>query len=147
MHTPVKRKALATLKLLCLLLIVFSEALNLSSKKPTKIQNMANLLKQGATLTELACPACASPLFRLKDGQLYCAQCEKRVILVKEGETPEQATSALTMSTLEATLMSKIQDIQKRIDEENDVEQLQKLSGTLNTLLENLERVRKTKKR
>jgi UPF0148 protein len=108
---------------------------------------MANLLKQGATLTELACPACASPLFRLKDGQLYCAQCEKRVVVLKEGETPEQATSALTMSRLEATLMSKIQGIQKGIEEEKDPEQLQKLGDTLNTLLENLEKVRRTKKR
>ena len=119
----------------------------MSSKKPTKIQNMASMLRQGATLTELACPACASPLFRLKDGQLYCAQCEKRVIVIKEGETPEEATSALTMSTLEATLMSKIQEIQKRIDEEKDIEQLQKLSNTLNMLLGNLETVKRTKKR
>jgi len=106
-----------------------------------KIQNMVNLLKQGATLTELACPACASPLFRLKDRQLYCAQCEKRVIVVKEGETPE------VTSTLETTLMSKIQEIENRIREEKDMEQLQKLSDTLNMLLENLEKVRKTKKR
>jgi len=106
-----------------------------------KIQNMVNLLKQGATLTELACPACASPLFRLKDGQLYCAQCEKRVIVVKEGETPE------VTGTLETTLMSKIQEIETRIREEKDMEQLQKLSDTLNMLLENLEKVRKTKKR
>ena len=119
----------------------------MSSKKPTKIQNMANMLKQGATLTELACPVCASPLFRLKDGQLYCAQCEKRVIVIKEGETPEEATSSLTLNTLEATLMSKIQEIQKRINEEKDIEQLQKLSDTLNMLLENLEKVRRTKKR
>jgi len=123
---------------LILLLIVFFEALNLSSEK---IQNMVNLLKQGATLTELACPACASPLFRLKDRQLYCAQCEKRVIVVKEGETPE------VTSTLETTLMSKIQEIENRIREEKDMEQLQKLSDTLNMLLENLEKVRKTKKR
>jgi len=102
---------------------------------------MVNLLKQGATLTELACPACASPLFRLKDRQLYCAQCEKRVIVVKEGETPE------VTSTLETTLMSKIQEIENRIREEKDMEQLQKLSDTLNMLLENLEKVRKTKKR
>jgi UPF0148 protein len=108
---------------------------------------MANLLKQGASLTELSCPACASPLFKLKDGQLYCAQCEKRVIVVKEGETPTQATSSMAMSTLETTLMSKIRDIEKRIDEEKDIEQLQKLSSTLNTLLENLEKVRKSKKR
>lgn len=108
---------------------------------------MANLLKQGATLTELSCPACASPLFKLKNGQLYCAQCEKRVIVVKEGETAAEATSAMTMSALETTLMSKIQDIEKRINEEKDLDQLQKLSDTLNTLLENLERVRRTKKR
>jgi UPF0148 protein len=117
----------------------------LSSKKPIKIQNMANMLKQGATLTELACPVCASPLFRLKDGQLYCVQCEKPVVVVKEGETPEEATSALAMNALEATLMSKIQEIQKRIDEEKDIEQLQKLSDALNMLLGNLEKVRRTK--
>lgn len=119
----------------------------MSSKTPAKIQNMANLLKQGATLTELACPVCASPLFRLKDGQLYCVQCEKLVIVVKEGETAEEATRTLTMSTLETTLMSKVQEIQKRIEEEKDVEKLQKLSETLNTLLENLEKIKKTKKR
>jgi UPF0148 protein len=130
-----------------LLLIVFLEVLNLSSKKPEKIQNMANLLKQGATLTELSCPACASPLFKLKNGQLYCAQCEKRVIVVKEGETLEEATSAMAMGSLEATLMAKVQDIEKRINEEKDIEQLQKLSDTLNTLLENLEKIRKSKKR
>jgi hypothetical protein len=66
---------------------------------------------------------------------------------VKEGETEEAATSALTMNTLEDTLMSKIQEIQKRINEETDAEQLQKLSTTLNMLLENLEKTRKAKKR
>lgn len=119
----------------------------MSSKKPEKIRDMANLLKQGATLTERSCPACASPLFKLKDGQLYCAQCEKRVIVVKEGETPAEAASAMAMSNLEATLMAKIRDIEKRINEEKDIDQLQKLSVTLNTLLENLEKVRKSEKR
>ena len=83
----------------------------------------------------------------LKDGQLYCAQCEKRVIVVKEGETPAEAASAMAMSNLEATLMAKIRDIEKRINEEKDIDQLQKLSVTLNTLLENLEKVRKSEKR
>ena len=117
----------------------------MSSKRPEKIQNMANLLKQGATLTDLSCPACASPLFKLKDGQLYCAQCEKRVIVVKEGESAAEVASSIAMSTLETTLMSKIRDIEKRINEEKDIEQLQKLSNALNTLLENLEKIRKSK--
>ncbi|MGQ9565415.1 MAG: Sjogren's syndrome/scleroderma autoantigen 1 family protein [Candidatus Bathyarchaeales archaeon] len=118
----------------------------MSSNKPEKIQNMVNLLKQGATLTEYACPVCATPLFKLKNGQFYCAQCEKRVLVVKEGETPTDLTSSMTISSLEATLLSKIEEIEKRIREEKDVEQLQKLSDTLNTLLENLEKTRKTKR-
>ena len=119
----------------------------MSSKRPEKIQNMVNLLKQGATLTELSCPACATPLFKLKNGQFYCAQCEKRVIVVKESETPAEATSSMMLNDLETTLLSKIQEIERRIREEKDVEQLQKLSDTLNMLLENLEKARRTKKR
>ena len=63
---------------------------------------MADLLRQGATLTDLSCPVCASPLFRLKDGTLWCAKCEKKVIVVKEGEEPEKA-SGMAYDKLEAT--------------------------------------------
>jgi len=62
---------------------------NLSSKeggKSDKIRLMAELLRSGATLTDLSCPVCASPLFRLKSGELWCAQCQKKVIVVKEEE-------------------------------------------------------------
>ncbi|MCK4434921.1 hypothetical protein KAU92_05470, partial [Candidatus Bathyarchaeota archaeon] len=46
---------------------------------------MANLLREGATLTKLACPSCASPLFKLRNGDVWCARCEKKVIILKEG--------------------------------------------------------------
>jgi len=66
---------------------------------------------------------------------------------VKEGETSAEATSSMMLSDLETTLLLKIQEIERRIREEKDVEQLQKLSDTLNMLLENLEKARRTKKR
>ncbi len=72
------------------------------------VQNMADLLKQGATLSELSCPACASPLFRLKSGELWCAKCQKRVIVIKEGETPEEAGKAIMLSGLESTVLTKM---------------------------------------
>jgi len=106
---------------------------------------MADLLKQGATLTDLSCPACASPIFKLKSGELWCAKCQKRVILVKEGQTPEEATRPILLSTLESTLLTKMQEIEKRIKEENDPEQLQKLTTTLSSLLEDLNKIRKMK--
>jgi UPF0148 protein len=109
------------------------------------IKRMADLLRQGATLTDLSCPACASPLFRLKDGMLWCAKCEKKVIVVKEGEEPEKASS-MAYDRLEATLLAKVQEIQNKIQQTENVEELQKLSTALSELLGNLEKVKKMKK-
>ena len=110
------------------------------------IKRMADLLRQGATLTDLSCPACASPLFRLKDGTLWCAKDEKKVIVVKEGEEPEKASNA-AYDKLEATLLAKVEDIQNKIQQTENVEGLQKLSATLSELLGNLEKIKKMKKR
>ncbi len=107
---------------------------------------MANLLKQGATLTEYSCPACASPLFKLKNGQLWCAKCKKRVIMLKEGETTEEATKPLVLDTLESTLLTKIEEVQNKIKSETDPTQLEKLSATLATLLESLEKTKRIKR-
>ena len=107
---------------------------------------MTDLLRQGATLTELPCPACSSPLFKLRSGDLWCAQCQKRVIVVKEGESPIKATSSMLLTSLESTLLTKIQEVERRIREEADVEKLQGLGGILSTLLESLERIRRLKR-
>jgi UPF0148 protein len=109
------------------------------------IKRMADLLRQGATLTDLSCPACASPLFRLKDGTLWCAKDEKKVIVVKEGEEQEKASSA-AYDKLEATLLAKVEDIQTKIQQTENVEELQKLSIALSELLSNLEKIKKMKK-
>ena len=107
------------------------------------IKRMANLLRQGTTLTELACPACSSPLFRLKEGTLWCAKCEKKVVVVREGEEPTKATSSMAFDALEATLIKKVQNIQNKMQSEENPEELQKLGKLLSELLENLERLKK----
>jgi len=116
------------------------------SEKGKNIKPMADLLRQGATLTELPCPACSSPLFKMKSGDLWCAKCQKRVIVVPEGESPSEVTSPVMLTSLESTILSKIQEVEKKIKEETDFEQLNRLGAILSTLLENLEKVRKIKK-
>lgn len=115
----------------------------------TPIKRMANLLRQGATLTDLSCPVCASPLFRLKDGTLWCAKDEKKVIIVKEGQEPPKHATASTANAaydkLEATLLAKIQDIQGKIEKTQDVDELQKLTLALSELLNSLEKIKKMK--
>ena len=116
-----------------------------SESKPLK--SMADLLRRGATLTNLACPVCASPLFKLKSGELWCAKCQKQVVVVKEGETPLQAAKPLVLTRLEATVIAKIEEIEERIKMETDVDKLQKLGAILSSLLENLEKIRRMKEK
>jgi UPF0148 protein len=120
----------------------------LPRKEPEKqdIKRMADLLRQGSTLTEHACPACASPLFRFKNGELWCAKCEKKVVMVKEGEDSTKIASSMTMDRLETTLLAKIQGIQEKMELEQNADELQKLGTTLSGLLDNLEKLRKAKK-
>jgi len=110
------------------------------------VKRMADLMRQGATLTKLACPACASPLFRLKSGALWCARCEKKVIIVKEGEEQAKITGSIVLDKLETTLLAKVQEIQNKMQHEENMEELQKLGTVLSGLLENLEKIRKTKR-
>jgi len=113
----------------------------------TPIKRMADLLTQGTTLTDLACPVCASPLFRLKDGTLWCAKDEKKVVIVKEGEEPpKQAAANTAYDKLEATLSAKIQDLQDKIEKTENLNELQKLTVTLSELLNTLDKVQKMKK-
>ena len=117
------------------------------SGKNEEIRSMADLLRSGATLTELSCPVCSTPLFKLKSGELWCQRCRKRVVVVKEGEEPISSMKPLLFETLRSTLLSKIQMINDRIQKEEDIEQLHKLNSALSSLLENLEKIRRLERR
>lgn len=110
------------------------------------IKIMADMLRRGATLTERSCPACSSPLFKLRRGNLWCAQCKKPVVVVKDGEAPTKATSPALLTHLESTILAKIQEVGNEIKEARDVEKLERLVSVLSMLLENLERIRKMKR-
>ncbi len=115
-------------------------------KEDKYIKRMAELLRQGATLTDLSCPACASPLFRLKDGTLWCEKDQKQVILVKAGQEPPKQEGSAPLDKLEATLLAKVEDLQTKIQHTDNLEELGKLSKTLSELLDNLEKIVRMKK-
>jgi UPF0148 protein len=111
------------------------------------IKRGAELLRQGATLTDLSCPECVSPLFRLHDGTLWCVKDEKKVVVIKEGEEPpkQAAVASSAYDKLEATLMVKVEDLQSKIEKTQDIDELQKLTLALSELLNSLEKIKKMK--
>ena len=108
-----------------------------------RIRSMADLLRSGSTLTDLSCPACSSPLFRLRNGDLRCAECQKKVIVVKADEQIEETSRLAALGTVETTLLAKMAEINEKIQNENDTEELQKLNEVMATLLDNLNRLRR----
>jgi UPF0148 protein len=103
---------------------------------------MTDLLRSGATLTSLSCPACSSPLFRLRNGDLWCGQCQKKVIVVKEEREADEAQQLAALSMVEETIMGKMMEINERLREADDPEELRRLSLLLSGLLENLKSIR-----
>ncbi|XES76952.1 MAG: Sjogren's syndrome/scleroderma autoantigen 1 family protein [Candidatus Bathyarchaeia archaeon] len=118
----------------------------MQNQNDSYIKRMADLLRQGATLTDMACPNCSAPLFRLQDGTLWCGKDEKKVVIVKEGQEPAAPSSTKTaMDKLEATLIRKVQDLQEKIEKTNDVDELGKLTNALTELLTSLEKIKRMK--
>ena len=115
------------------------------SKDSENIKVMADLLRQGSTLTGHSCPACFSPLFEIKGKGLWCVKCQKQVKILKEGEVEKQKYQNHNFSSLESTILGKIENIEKQIAEETDSEKLKTLGTTLSIFLENLEKIRKIK--
>ena len=116
------------------------------TKDSNEIKNMADLLRQGATLTEHACPACFSPIFKLKSGDLWCVSCQKRIVIVREGEQDPTVSKTPLFSNLESTILAKIEELEKEMVTETNAEKLNKLGLTLSTLLENLDKIKKMRK-
>ena len=42
---------------------------------------MANLLRAGYTMLNISCPECNNPIFRNKEGALFCPTCKRKVII------------------------------------------------------------------
>jgi len=45
---------------------------------------MADLLRSGNTMLNMACPVCNNPIFRNRDGNTFCPTCNRNVLIVKD---------------------------------------------------------------
>ncbi|MHC1586208.1 MAG: Sjogren's syndrome/scleroderma autoantigen 1 family protein [Candidatus Hecatellaceae archaeon] len=110
------------------------------------LKRMAELLKSGATMLEEACPRCNSPLFKLASGEIYCAKCNQRVVVVRSEEEIPSALTPMALSTLEETLTLNLQRLERLIRGESSPEALEKLLRLVNAHLEALERVKRIRR-
>ncbi|MFX1394620.1 MAG: Sjogren's syndrome/scleroderma autoantigen 1 family protein [Promethearchaeota archaeon] len=99
---------------------------------------MADLLRSGYTMLNLACPVCNNPLFRNKNNEIFCSICNKRVLIKKNDisqsnkiETnPVVETSFITnnqkstlkFNSLKVILEEKIDWISQKLKDETQID-------------------------
>lgn len=114
--------------------------------KEDSVSKMVNMLRGGAVMLAETCPACHMPLFKLKSGEVYCVACEKRVIVVKEGEEGDfKILQISTVESLSRTAFTKLAELSEAAKHEGDVDRLYELARCLAAWLEVLDRVKRLK--
>ena len=114
-------------------------------EKNRNIQKMASLLRDGNTLLSDACPECNSPLFKLKTGEIFCASCDKKVIIVKDNNQIDQLLQNNILDDSTKVINMKVRYLQQKIDSETDIDELYKLTRLFIAYLEVLEKLKNLK--
>ena len=110
------------------------------NKNMKDIENMASLLKSGATMLFEHCPQCDSPLFKLQNDEIWCPRCNKKVVKLKKGEEISRSTS---LKEIEKIVFFKLKEISLHFKDENDFTKLENLSNLLSLCLDILHKIRK----
>ncbi len=108
-------------------------------------KQMAELLRSGARMLSHSCPECGSPLFQLKSGEIWCASCQRRVVIIPEGEET-MAGAEIRLEPLERALLQKISSITGLLAGQSEPGELRETAEALNALLASLERLRRIRK-
>ena len=84
------------------------------SKEDTGVKKAAELLRQGATMLDIACPKCHMPLFKLKNGDIVCPN-HGKVIVVKDEEEEKKITLSISLDMLEDVLFKSMNSVVEKI--------------------------------
>jgi len=114
------------------------------------IKKMADLLRSGFTMLNIACPECNNPIFRTKDNEKFCPSCNRKVLFVdkksynNKTKTNENVSRLSHISernidnniidSLEEILNAKIKWVAEKLQNETQLELIEKYTQILSNL-------------
>ncbi|MCH8908903.1 MAG: hypothetical protein IH840_17600 [Candidatus Heimdallarchaeota archaeon] len=94
-------------------------------------QRGAELLLKGAIMLRTACPNCNDPIYKLRDGRLFCATCNTSVIVVDDSEVDRINDSEPEEHD---PITKKIAGLSKQLELETNPEKILELAETIRKL-------------
>ncbi|MHA1991271.1 MAG: Sjogren's syndrome/scleroderma autoantigen 1 family protein [Candidatus Hodarchaeales archaeon] len=123
---------------------------------------MADLLRMGYTMLNMACPVCNNPIFQNKSGDKFCPSCDRKVLVVNEKTTKSYQNNDISSknkpsinvnlrnavyTSLEDVISKKIQWIIEKLYDETDIELLGSYVDLISNFLNLLNKINPTPKR
>ncbi len=111
---------------------------------------MAELLRAGNTMLNLACPICNNPIFRDKEGNVFCPVCNRPVKQINDKSKYESAQKLKAsefnqnnseLNNLNKVIISKINFISKKLEEEEQLNNIEKYFEVLQRSLDLLDKI------
>ncbi|AAK41078.1 Sjogrens syndrome scleroderma autoantigen 1 [Sulfolobus islandicus Y.G.57.14] len=113
----------------------------MTNESEVGVKKAAELLRQGATMLEEACPICKMPLFKLKNGDVVCPV-HGKVYIVKSDDEEKIVKRNLQLDEIESILIDGLYLSAKKMKEDPlDSERIIQIIRYLDAL----ERLRKIK--
>ena len=98
------------------------------------LERAAKLLLDGAVMLRESCPVCVNPLYKKRDGSLYCSKCDKKVVKEEDLQQEKSASSLETSSPIQSKIDALSTELQNTDDPERIVE--------LSEMIRKLEKIR-----
>ncbi len=109
---------------------------------------MADLLRSGNTMLNMACPVCSNPIFRNRDGKTFCPTCNRDVKVVKSRPHQDNVIKSEPnikeqekgyhydkqnelINSLEEVLLEKIEIITNKLKNENHLQLIETYTNIL----------------
>ena len=110
------------------------------------ITKMSSLLLSGATMLGDICPDCKVPLFK-KDDSIFCPKCERKAVYARSDKEisaiQQKYSQNESQELLQDVVLGKINYITQKLAGEEELSEIEYLSGILDRLISILIKIRK----
>lgn len=97
-----------------------------------KTKKAAELLLQGATMLQISCPQCNDPIYRKRDGQMFCVNCQSLIVFERDAKIEEKQQSKRIETN--DPIQSKIDKLAAQLDQEQDPDKIVEIAETIKKL-------------